>query len=634
MTTKQLYYLVTISDAGNLSKAAQVLKISQPALSKFLTDYENSLGLLLFLRYKRQLIPTAAGRYILNCAQKILDEQTRMLQSIHVVTDNNHAVIRLATAPNRGAIIYSRIYKQFSRRYPDIALSLTELYASEQPGAIQHGQIDLAIGSGGISEKVTDLPFAHEELLVSLPAAHPLSSRKSIRLEELKDTPFVLQGSKHSIRLLAEKLFEDSGFNPVVTFESNDVLLVDSMLHQAVGAGLVSQAHVFPCEELSYLHLDPPVYQSLHIRYPLGHELTEPEQYLAGLLIKERLSDPRYQAIECPYADKLLNNINEEQDSGVSYHLSDTFVNSDNLHSSSFQINLNTDVLKYLIAIVDEKSLSRAADLFFLPQPALSRHLKNMEAMLCTKLFTRIHNKLEPTNAGKVFVNFSRNILKMHDEMNQHIHKYHQGREGSFTVLCDLSVLDIINEKVLSGFKELHPDINIYIKPSNNRDIEEALLNATADIGIFFSGSIHHNILINNIICSDELVYFNSEASPFIKDSTISLSDKKPQLKLMLSKAETALREEQNRILELLSDGSHSIECEAVTDVLSKMCLLNINDSILPKHCIPDSAMDRTLCFEEKQDYYLIMSYHPGRSYPPSFTELCEFLSLKLSNLF
>ena len=125
LTTKQLYYLVTIADMASLSNAAQVLEISQPALSKFLTEYENSLGFLLFLRYRRQLTPTAVGRYVIECAQKILDEQTRMLQSLRVLTDSSHSLIRLATAPNRGAIIYSRIYNQFSRKYPDISLSLT-----------------------------------------------------------------------------------------------------------------------------------------------------------------------------------------------------------------------------------------------------------------------------------------------------------------------------------------------------------------------------------------------------------------------------------------------------------------------------------------------------------------------------
>ena len=86
MTTRQLYYLVTIADQGSLSGASRVLGISQPALSKFLSEYESSLGFLLFLRYHRQLTPTAVGRYVIDAAQKILDEQTRMLQSMRAVT--------------------------------------------------------------------------------------------------------------------------------------------------------------------------------------------------------------------------------------------------------------------------------------------------------------------------------------------------------------------------------------------------------------------------------------------------------------------------------------------------------------------------------------------------------------------
>ena len=301
MNTKQYYYLSTIAEYGNLSYAAQALDLSPSALSKFLTECERTFGFALFLRYGRRLYPTAVGRYVVECAQKILDEQNRMLLTMKDVTGGNQNRIRLATAPNRGATIYSKIYNPFSRRYPDIALSLTELYATEQPGAIARGTIDLALGAGGFTDDTTDIPIAYEELLISLPAAHPLAGQERIRLEELRETPFVLQGPRHSIRILAEQLFHQAGFHPVVAFESDDVLLVDSMMHQAVGVGFVSKAHVFPCEELVYRPLDPPVRQTLHLRYPLGHTLTEPEYYLAGLLAEERLADPRYQPADDPF---------------------------------------------------------------------------------------------------------------------------------------------------------------------------------------------------------------------------------------------------------------------------------------------------------------------------------------------
>ena len=126
MNTRQYYYISTIANYGNLSHAAQALHISPSALSKFLTECERIFGLTLFLRYNRRLYPTAAGHYVIDCAQKILDEKNRMLLTMKEVSGGAQERIRLATAPNRGAIIYSKIYNQFSRRFPGISLSLTE----------------------------------------------------------------------------------------------------------------------------------------------------------------------------------------------------------------------------------------------------------------------------------------------------------------------------------------------------------------------------------------------------------------------------------------------------------------------------------------------------------------------------
>ena len=73
--------------------------------------------------------------------------------------------------------------------------------------------------------------------------------------------------------------------------------------------------------------------------------------------------------------------------------------------------------------------------------------------MLCTKLFTREHNTLLPTNAGKVFVNFARNILQIEAEMSEHIKAYQQGHEGSIYLQCDPSLIHIIQTQIVSTFQ-------------------------------------------------------------------------------------------------------------------------------------------------------------------------------------
>ena len=637
MTTRQLYYLVTIADQGSLSGASRVLGISQPALSKFLSEYESSLGFLLFLRYHRQLTPTAVGRYVIDAAQKILDEQTRMLQSMRAVTDSDHTLIRLATAPNRGAIIYSQVYNPFSRRYPDITLSLTELYASEQPGAIQHGQIDLAIGSGKTSDKTTDLPFAREELLISLPVSHPLSGQESIRLSDLRDTPFVLQGHRHSIRILAEELFEQAGFSPVVTFESNDVMLVDSMLHQAVGVGLVSQAHVFPCEELVYRPLTPPVYQTLHIRYPAEHTLTEPERYLAGLLMRERLADKRYQPIPSPEAEEMIRLTEHPltKEPTGSYEipgespaaaLSETYPHkSRQTYHSAPQISLNPQLLRYIIAIVDEKSLSKAAERFYLTQPALSRCLRNAEDMLCTRLctrlFTRIHNRLQPTNAGKIFVNFARNMLLIDSEMEEHILAYRQGHGGHLHLQCDSSVAPMIRNQICNSFSLLCPNVSLSVSENSRDKIEESLLNASADLGIYFSSQEVHPILESRILARTNLVYCcgNTRENP---------------LRIMTALPNTAFYQEQMRLFDEQSEGSRSIVCESELSILRFLAAVGAADTILPADLVPEEAKERCMDFSQPQNYYLLMVSHPGRTLPPSVRDLTHLLYDTFENWF
>ena len=148
MNTRQLRYLVTVARIGNLSHAAGHLGISQPALSKLIRTWEETYGFPLFLRFGHKLAPTAIGRLYLDYAQRILDEQNRMILTMRSMGGEQGQSIRLCTAPNRASIIYSEIFHRFARVYPDIELNLIEQYALNQPSTILRGKADLALGAG------------------------------------------------------------------------------------------------------------------------------------------------------------------------------------------------------------------------------------------------------------------------------------------------------------------------------------------------------------------------------------------------------------------------------------------------------------------------------------------------------
>lgn len=632
MNTRQYYYLATIAEFGNLTYAAKALHISPSALSKFLAECEQTFGFPLFLRYNRRLYPTAVGRYVVECAQKILDEQNRMLLTMKDVTGGNRDRIRLATAPNRGAMIFSKIYNQFSRRYPGISLHLTELYAKEQPGAIARGRIDLALGAGADSTDITDVPIAYEELLVSLPVSHPLSGQEKIRLADLKDTPFVLQGSQHSIRILAEHLFQEAGFQPVVAFESSDVLLADSMMHQAVGVGLVSKAHVFPCAELVYRPLDPPVYQTLHLRYPLGHNLTEPERYLAGLLARERLADPRYQAIDDPQVHALLHAVDspdeQRKDNSAAHFQMGTAL------QNVQEINLDSKVLEYLIAIADEQGLSRAADRCFLAQPALSRHLRSVEEMVGMPLFTREHNRLRPTSAGTIFVNNARNMLRIENEMFATAKTYRAGRGGHLYICCDPIVTGILRSKVTENFHRMHPDITLVLNEANQTHTIEALMNSSTDIGIYLSTAPTHPLLRCDVLTLTELVYcFSQDTCPPDLLPGDPLPAGLPPHPQLLAEAETTLRTEQEIILEQLFSSLPPVACQAQLPILRQLVNLGCADTVIPLNLLERSQHCRCAALDPPKPLYLLLAHHIGRSLPAPAQDLYKLIRDSLSDV-
>lgn len=632
MNTKQYYYLSTIAEYGNLSYAAQALNLSPSALSKFLTECERTFGFALFLRYGRRLYPTAVGRYVVECAQKILDEQNRMLLTMKDVTGGNQNRIRLATAPNRGATIYSKIYNPFSRRYPDIALSLTELYATEQPGAIARGTIDLALGAGGFTDDTTDIPIAYEELLISLPAAHPLAGQERIRLEELRETPFVLQGPRHSIRILAEQLFHQAGFHPVVAFESDDVLLVDSMMHQAVGVGFVSKAHVFPCEELVYRPLDPPVRQTLHLRYPPGHSLTEPEYYLAGLLAEERLADPRYQPADDPFVTQLLETVRTPIAAAKSKSTLHGAVGT--ALQTVQEVNLDTTVMEYLIAIVEEQSLSKAAQRYFLAQPALSRHLRSVEAMVGMPLFSREHNKLRPTSAGTIFVNNARNILRIENEMFAHTSAYHAGRGGHLYLSCDPLFAEILHKKVEPAFHRLHPELTLVFAEQNQEQTLEALSSSSADLGIFLSTELTHPLLKCEVLTLTELVYcFAANQCPPRWTAGDPLPpDFTPRPQLFAEQGST-LRSEQNKLCAAFFSAAPAAACEANLSLLPQLANLGIADCIMPLNMLERTQHLRCAAFEPPKPLYLLLASHVGRTLPAVTKELVLLIQNALADV-
>lgn len=299
MNVRHCEYLIAIAETGSLSKAAKGLGISQPTLSNFLSRTEARLGHDLFERGQKVTIPTEAGRIYLEACQRVVETQKRTYQSIAALHSSFSERFTVGVTPHRGSTMFARIFSKFYQRYSDISVELREGYLATRLDGIDSGEIDLAIGTSDESflEKYNLITITQEELLLCVPDFHPLAKLAapigvgypSVDLRRFQDTPFVMWGEQTANRRIMQRLFHENGMTPTVVYESNNVLLIDSMLSSGVGVGFLPVSYCRPGQHRVYFSTIPPLKSFAGLFYKKGKKLTEAQRYFVYLCIRDHL---------------------------------------------------------------------------------------------------------------------------------------------------------------------------------------------------------------------------------------------------------------------------------------------------------------------------------------------------------
>ena len=305
MNIKPLLYVIAIEEEGSLSAAGRRLKVSQPTLSVFLSDLEKSLGIDLFLRDKKRLVPTPAGRLYLEAARHMVQVKETTYQTIHHLTHEPLETILVGATPFRGSIITAQIYPTFSRRYPNIKVEIREGYMKNIREQVRAGEVTYALGSCYDSQdpEIDYIIISREEVVVGVPAFHSLaalaeSSKEglsSIEIEQLADTPLIQMAKGTTIRSMTDSVFSQRGIHPTVVFETNNNLVLSNMIREGAGAGLLPRSLMVPqATDILYFSLKPKYYLSLCAMVQKNKRLTKAERYFLYLVMKKDLNNPNY----------------------------------------------------------------------------------------------------------------------------------------------------------------------------------------------------------------------------------------------------------------------------------------------------------------------------------------------------
>ncbi len=246
MTLNQLRYFVTVAEALHFGRAAAKLRISQPALSRQISQLERDLKVKLLVRTKRKVIVTDSGNAFLSSALETIRQADKSVLAAQRAERGESGKIRISTV---GSLPFSRmlplLLNEFRTLYPDVELYLKEARTKEQLQKIQEEEIDVGFARLPIrtpADGLTIQPIFAEEIYVALRKDHALANKNVIKLKDLANERFVMYpyeiGGLHD---WAMKACNTAGFAPYITQEASSVPIATALAAAGLGVALVPQ---------------------------------------------------------------------------------------------------------------------------------------------------------------------------------------------------------------------------------------------------------------------------------------------------------------------------------------------------------------------------------------------------------
>lgn len=239
MQLLQLHYFLIVARYEHMSNAAEHLNISQSSLTRTIARLENDIGVALFDRIGKSIQLNAYGKHFAKEVEKALgilkDAHEYVLEMADLQSD--HVSVSVMTST-----ILPPIFKSFYAKRPNVKIRqsiLPDVVAKEK---LLNGDIELCISNTPIlDERIEWLPVMKEKLDLIVPKNHPLASRKSIKLKELRGERFIGYKSGLESNSMYEKICLEANIEPNIVFEGTELSIVLQLVNEGEGISFYPQ---------------------------------------------------------------------------------------------------------------------------------------------------------------------------------------------------------------------------------------------------------------------------------------------------------------------------------------------------------------------------------------------------------
>ena len=231
MDFKQLRALVTVAETGNVTRAATLLNIVQPAVSRQLRLLEEDVGAVVFERGRHGMDLTQAGKTLLAYARRVLHEVERARAELRPSEGVVGGIVTVGLLPSTCDLLSSAMVTAIARHYPGIRVRISMGYAGHLQRWLEDGEIDLALLYDPKQTPTIQVqPLLEEDLwIVGLPSTG-FQADIPVALSALAGMPLVLPSAPHGLRSLVEHAATRKGVQLTVVAETNAMSIQKSLV--------------------------------------------------------------------------------------------------------------------------------------------------------------------------------------------------------------------------------------------------------------------------------------------------------------------------------------------------------------------------------------------------------------------
>ncbi|HJV65372.1 MAG TPA: LysR family transcriptional regulator [Geomonas sp.] len=268
MDVRQLRYFLEVSRVSSFTKAADGLRIAQPAISMAIKKLEEELDLVLFNRQDKKVSLTAEGEIFLAHARRILEDLKAAELEMGELKGLTRGEVRIGIPPMISAYFFPDIIRDFHRLYPQLHLSVLGEGAGRIQRMIGQGELDMGVVAGeSFPDTLEVRHLIREEVVVCVPLDHPFAGRERVTLDEFVQQPLVFYKEGYFIREFFLEALRETGATPNIIFETNLFSLVKSLVRNGTGISTFLRMVVAADGDLAAISFDPPLYLDLLIAW-------------------------------------------------------------------------------------------------------------------------------------------------------------------------------------------------------------------------------------------------------------------------------------------------------------------------------------------------------------------------------